>query len=96
MHSTRHCSNGDGLPSRNNGRELPVLDYIVTIACRSDPSLMAPRACTMLQPRRTAMLIILMRVCVFDTVLTFLALRWSLDMRGQETFSMLFSLKRSR
>ena len=32
----------------------------------------------------------------FDTVLTFLALRWSLDVSGQETFSMLLSLKRSR
>jgi hypothetical protein len=32
----------------------------------------------------------------FDTVLTFLALRWSLDMSGLETFPMLLSLKRSR
>jgi hypothetical protein len=32
----------------------------------------------------------------FDAVLTFLALRWSLDMSGQETFLMLLSLKRSR
>ena len=32
----------------------------------------------------------------FDTVLTFLALRWSLDVSGQEMSSMLLSLKRSR
>ena len=32
----------------------------------------------------------------FDTVLTFLALRWSLDMSEQGTFPMLLSLKRSR
>jgi hypothetical protein len=32
----------------------------------------------------------------FDTVLTFLALRWSLDMSGQKRFSMPPSLKRSR
>lgn len=32
----------------------------------------------------------------FDTVLTFSALRWSLDVTGQEMFSMVLSLKRSR
>ena len=31
----------------------------------------------------------------FDALLTFLALRWSLDIAGQEKFSMLLSLKRS-